>query len=45
MDKKSEGRCQSDMQLRQIAYRERKKIKDVVDEALGSYLKGRKSGS
>ncbi|MGZ3798026.1 MAG: hypothetical protein ACXVB1_16765 [Pseudobdellovibrionaceae bacterium] len=28
--------------IRALAYWERKKIKDVLDEALGSYLKGKK---
>ena len=28
--------------IKALAYWERKKIKDVVDEALGSYLKGKK---
>lgn len=28
--------------IKALAYWERKTIKDVVDEALGSYLKGRK---
>jgi uncharacterized protein YnzC (UPF0291/DUF896 family) len=28
--------------IRALAYWERKKVKDVVDEALGSYLKGKK---
>ena len=36
MDKKSKGRGQSDMSLTQIAYQERKKTNDVVDEALAS---------
>ncbi len=28
--------------IKALAYWERKKVKDVVDEALGSYLKGKK---
>lgn len=28
--------------IRALAYWERKKMKDVLDEALGSYLKGKK---
>lgn len=28
--------------IRALAYWERKKIKDVLDEALGAYLKGKK---
>ena len=28
--------------IKALAYWERKKIKDVVDEALGAYLKGKK---
>jgi hypothetical protein len=29
--------------LKSVSYWERKKIKEVVDEALGSYLKGKKA--
>jgi uncharacterized protein YnzC (UPF0291/DUF896 family) len=29
--------------IRALAYWERKKLKEVIDEALGSYLKGKKA--
>ena len=31
--------------IRALSYWERRTIKEVIDEALGAYLKGRKSGS